>query len=299
MQARGVGPFAVWALFNTITIPAFLLVTRRSPIGERIRSLRPVFVVMVLLQVFVVYVNLQALAEGFGGGVEFGSFAFVSPTLATGLAIAIGFAIVAAIHGYGFSGSYLSDQPQFMLQVAACAVVVLGALALGSSFTRVSTSATGDYLWAAWTGLGLLAAPYLAAQQHQRADHVTSDRAAVVMGLSFGGYLALVALVGSVLVSTVPLLSLPLVVAVVAVTTSTLDSAVAALQYLLDQRRALAVAALAVVSWPAMQSLGVVGLFTIYSSGRLVAVAAALAYLWWQSRDGRDEWDDWTPEVGE
>lgn len=283
MQGMGPGAFAIWAVFNVLAVPLFIVVADRTTLVERVRGLRPVFATMILLQLFVVFINLQAISEGVAGGLAFDSYAFVSMPAAMILAMALGGGIVVAIHRYGFRASVVSDQMQYMFQLGACLALIVTALLVGGSATQHGTATAGEHYWAVWTGLGILAAPYLDAQQHQREHHLDDVQAGILFGVAFGVYLVAVAAVGSLLVSATPVLTALLLVAVLAVTTSTLDSAVAGLQYLLSRRRAAILAGSAVLVWPLLQSLGVLGIFTLYSTGRLIVVSLAVAYmLLWQ-----------------
>ena len=280
MQGYGPGPFAIWALFNITAVPVFILVADRTEFVSQVRALRPIFITMIALQIFVVFINLQAIFEGASGGLAFDSATLVNADIGQAVALALGLGIVVAIHRWGFTASVVSDQIQYAIQLCGCFALVVVAIAYyGLPMSQAADATADGYLWAVWTGLGILAAPYLDAQQHQRVEYISSSAAGLLFGVGFGVYLVGVALAGSVLVATAPALTLILLVPVLAVTTSTLDSAVAALQYLVGRRPATVLAGSAVLAWPLVQSLGVLGIFTLYSSGRLVVVTTALVYL--------------------
>ena len=84
-----------------------------------------------------------------------------------------------------------------------------------------------------------------------------------------------------------PVFTILLLISVLAVTTSTYDSAVSALQWLLNsRRRALVLAVVTLVSWPFFKQIGIVGIFSFYAWARTPAglfLLLFLGYLWWKN----------------
>jgi hypothetical protein len=74
-------------------------------------------------------------------------------------------------------------------------------------------------------------------------------------------------------------------VVALAIASSTIDSAAAALQRLTDRRVALGIGVTATLSWPVVQSLGVVSLWTLYASGRVFVVGGMLAWVIFRSQE--------------
>jgi hypothetical protein len=276
LWSHGVAAFGIWCVANVLALPLFGAVAARLPAFKRLLWTRPVIAAMLAIQLLAYWMNMQGLYEASTGGIDFETHALVRPSLAMPVVIVLTIVLAVFIYRRGFAGSVATDLGQYALQIAGCLAII--ALALVSTVERpaVATSGVGDVRWALWGGLGLLSGPFLDAQQWQRFD-AGSARAALWGGLWFGVYLALVAVVAVYLGAATPLLSVLLLVVVLAVATSTIDSASAAFQYLLgNRRRALVVGVGAALAWPIVVDVGIVSLWTYYASARAVVVGCLL-----------------------
>lgn len=278
LHGLGFGAFAVWTAANILAVPLFGFVASRLPTLRPLLKSRPAVLAMILIQVFAFWMNMQGVYEVGTGNTALQTATLLPPTLTTVALVVLALGIVGFIHRTGFEGSVSTDKGQYALQLGACILIVLVALFLGAQRPTISTTGVSGYQWAVWAGLGLLSGPFLDAQQWQRLE-ATDTAASLWAGGWFAVYMVAVAGAGAVLSETAPLLTALLLVVALAVGTSTMDSAAAALQYLLTSRRAsLVVAALAVLIWPLTHSLGVLGIWTIYASARVFVVAGMLLY---------------------
>lgn len=278
LLTRGHGAFWAWTVANVAAVPAFGVVYRRWPALRPLVDARAVAVPMVAIQVFAYWMNMQAAFEAATGGIDIETVAIAAETPAAVGVVAVAVGLSLFIYRAGLPGSIATDVGQFAVQVGACAAIVAAAVALGVPMRTVPATGTGEVPWVVWAALGLLAGPFLDAQQWQRMERARSSRPAWWAGAWFGGYMVAVGAAGLVLSRATPLLSALFLAVVVAIATSTIDSAAAALQRLSSRRWALAIGVAAAVAWPAVRPLGVVDLWTVYASGRVVVVAGLLAY---------------------
>lgn len=278
LLTRGQAAFWIWTMANILAVPLFGLVYTRWPALRGLIDLRAVVLPMVAIQVFAYWMNMQAAYEAATGGIDIETVAFVGGGVALFGVIGLALALSLFIYRAGLPGSITTDVGQFSVQVGACLGIAVLGLALGTPIQHIPSTAVQDVSWGLWAALGLLSGPFLDAQHWQRLEQADTARPAVWAGAWFGGYMLSVWSAGLVLSRSTPLLSVLFLAVVVAIATSTIDSAAAALQRLTSRWAALAIGAVAAVSWPLVRSMGVVSLWTLYASGRVFVVGGLLCY---------------------
>jgi hypothetical protein len=279
LLARGQLAFWAWTVANILAVPVFGLSYRHLPALRPLIDNRTVVFPMVVIQLFAYWMNLQAIYESLTGGVDIETVRLLSPT--TGFTVAAMVAVLLSMFIYyrGLPGSLQTDRGQFALQVGACLGIVVTGIALGVPLQSFPATTGSDAGWALWAMLGLLAGPFLDAQHWQRMECADTARPALWAGVWFGGYMLAVYGAGLVLSRGALLPSLLFALVALAIGSSTIDSAAAALQRLTSRRTALGIGVGATLLWPFVRTLGVVNLWTIYASGRVFVVAALLVYV--------------------
>lgn len=290
----GLPAWWLWALPNFLVIPALGLYYDRIPQLQKTIRLWPMAAFMGILQIFVLWVNTQAIFEISSGGIDLETTALMTSTQATVFAIGTGLFFAFFIHRYGLSGSMSTDIIQYLVQVGGVALLIVAALALGLEFggADVPNSSLTQMLFVASFGVGHLFSPLYSAQLWQRIEKVDEDhriRAGLWGGVFYASYQIGVLIVALFAFTESPIFTILLLVSVLAVTTSTYDSAVSALQWLLNsRRRALVLSVVTLISWPFFQRIGIVGIFSFYAWARTPAgllLLLFLGYLWWKDID--------------
>ena len=283
-----------WALPNFFVIPALGLYYDRIPQLQKTIRLWPMAAFMGILQIFVLWVNTQAIFEITSGGIDLQTAALLTPTQATAFAIGTGLFFAFFIHKYGLSGSMSTDIIQYAVQAGGVGLLIVAALVLGLEFggANVPNSSLSQMLFVASFGVGHLFSPLYSAQLWQRIEKVDEDdriRAGLWGGFFYASYQIGVLIIALFAFTESPVFTILLLMSVLAVTTSTYDSAVSALQWLLNsRRRALVLAVVTLVSWPFFKQIGIVGIFSFYAWARTPAglfLLLFLGYLWWKNID--------------
>lgn len=284
MHTAGVEAFVIWAIMNILAIPFFGFLYTRLESYKYIIELRPMILFMFLLQGFAILINQQLLFEGLTGGVDIDIAPILTQTPATLLAIGLAVALVIFINRTLLKGSLLTDYVQYALQLGGV-LLLLGIAFYSSRGTinpNVGTSAFSDIRWAVWVGLGLIVGPSMDAMQFQRIEQVADKnrfKASLYGGLTFGVYLSFVGIAALFIQAGSIAVSLAFMIVVLSISTSTIDSASAAMHRLAPRKAATAVALGVALGWPILMDIGVTGIFTIYSSGRVFVVSGVLLYL--------------------
>ena len=146
---------------------------------------------MGILQIFVLWVNTQAIFEITSGGIDLQTAALLTPTQATTFAIGTGLFFAFFIHKYGLSGSMSTDIIQYAVQAGGVGMLIVAALVLGLEFggANVPNSSLSQMLFVASFGVGHLFSPLYSAQLWQRIEKVDEDER-IRAGL-WGGFLCI------------------------------------------------------------------------------------------------------------
>ena len=166
-----------WALPNFFVIPALGLYYDRIPQLQKTIRLWPMAAFMGILQIFVLWVNTQAIFEITSGGIDLQTAALLTPTQATAFAIGTGLFFAFFIHKYGLSGSMSTDIIQYAVQAGGVGMLIVAALVLGLEFggANVPNSSISQMLFVASFGVGHLFSPLYSAQLWQRIEKVDED----------------------------------------------------------------------------------------------------------------------------
>lgn len=264
-ETLGIVPALIWVTMNIMALPIFGYVYGRLPSFKELKEncwfVKPA---MIFLMIASTWMNMQAL---YMIAIRIG----INSWDATVGTLILSSSIVAMIAYGGLKWSILSDIWQYALMVVG--VVILNFIAV-NNFPQLAMG--WEHIpFALWIGFTLWAGPLLDAMHYER--HAVSKNPKEAFntgGPLFGLYILLVAALaffggaqslvfGAIMLFTVAMVS-----------TSTLDSAASAFQYLVGKRWGMAAAALSVATWPLIVPMGVINLFTFYGTFRTVVVAA-------------------------
>jgi len=292
LHTAGWQAFLIWSVMNILAIPFFGYLYTRLDSYKHIIELRPMIAFMFLLQGFALLINQQLLFEGLAGGVDIDIMPVVSESVAIAAGIIVAIGLIIFINKTLLMGSLKTDLGQYTLQVIGVVLLIAVSIQQGDTTinAQIGASTVSDIQWAIWVGLGLLAGPSMDAMQFQRIEQVTPTerfKATLYGGVFFGMYLSLVGVAGLFISSNSLLVSLAFLIVVLSITTSTIDSASAAMHRLAPKKVATGVALAIAVSWPLLIEIGVTGIFTIYSSGRVFVVSGVLVFLYALHLTGR------------
>lgn len=271
MYTWGWWPFVIWSLGAILALPLFGILYDHIPEMRQMLDIRWIVLPMLLIQIFAFWLNQQVIFAAASGTDDIANYPLLAEPVAMGGTMVLALGIAFFIHRYGFPASVSTDVMQYTAQFGGCLIIIAAALSLGLDPGGLPAATFDGYTWAVWAMFGLLAGPPMDAQQHQRAEQAGSAfRAGLWGGVWYGIYAAAVAGVGLALGTYSPFIAILFLLTVVAVTTSTIDSAAAALQRIFPKQwMALAVAVGAVITWPLVSVLGIVGIWSIYAGGRL------------------------------
>jgi hypothetical protein len=262
LHEKGIIPFLIWGLFNILALTVYGLFVRKYPEYLRLKDNEIVKLAMIGIQIFSIWINVKIMAM------------FVGDIPAS--IIATIFFILT--YKYGFRFSLNSDQWQYL-------VMVLGLILVISFGEYENPFIAGNSInWAIWGGTGLLAGPFLDGQHFQRASKARSIKPFIIASIAFGLYLTLVYFAAYYNNGIAGIL---MVLIVIAVATSTLDSCIASMQYLTNNRTTVIISILALIIWPVFKTKTAVEIWSIYAIGRIYIVVPMILWVTWRAKYGQ------------
>lgn len=236
MYRFGFLPFLIWTTGNILALPLFGAVRRYMPLSRFWPTFIPLVLIFIMVEYFAIILNLHAILDGFSGGKEVSSFVFLSKDIATWVTIAIGFFIVWYVHKGGLRILMFTDLGWFTVQMFAVIFMAIAAYFLsGDKMNNVAWVKPGGIEWAIWGFLGIIVGALSAGHQWQKYGAIKEENILPVTlwgGGFFAFYMLFVALTGFFFSKHI-ILGISFLILMISLATSTIDSAVAAIRYVL------------------------------------------------------------------
>lgn len=267
-QTKGVEAFGIWAAANCLTLAFFGQLYKRGVLTEGIIKRPWVNSIMLVIQCFCLLIQLKVLSEVL-------AYFIPSPLWCYALTALIGLGFVWGMYKRGLETSIFTDNFQWAWTILAL-LAMLGVCAIGGADVRVlPSSSASDVSWAWWSACILMSGIITDTQHWQRAKANGRGHAFEAATVFFAVYLAIVfALSHFVLPATAQAL---LLIAVLGVTTSTIDSVAVACHRMINKQIGSAVCSLICIAYGAFLSVGLVDLWSYFGVVRVGLAAAMLA----------------------
>lgn len=276
-QQKGLGAWGIWALANCFTLVLFGWLTRSGFLKKGFFSNKLLKACAIGIQLICLVVNLNILnlvATDLG----------VDSVTAYVFATVTGLIFVLWMYPHGLKTSIWTDKWQAML--TAC--VLVGIIALGlqedTPLREHPISTLSDIEWALYSSLILLSGPIGDLMHYQRADVAKSNEYTVAGGF-FAIYLGLV-LCMSYLTFT-PAMNVLLLLAVIGVTSSTIDSIAVALHEMVNKNIGTAVGCGVCVGWGLVSQMGIIELWSRAGAFRILFALVLLGIGWLAWRNSK------------
>lgn len=266
-QEKGLVAWFIWAICNSLTLALFGYLINKGIIKKEIYEKKGIKAIALLIQLFCLLVQLNFINQQI-------LILSGNPVLSYALTIAIGAFFTLIVFKKGLPTSIKTDVGQWALAIVAILVIIGVGLGTGAPLrTFVETKPSG-IMWGIWSGLILISGPIGDVQHWQRAESDKSKKGYYLGGALFALYMLLI--LGMAVFEFTPLMHFILLIAVLCITTSTIDSIAVALHKLGDKRKGTAVALLICIFWGVFVEMGMVDL---WSSFGIVRVALAVSIL--------------------
>ena len=260
---RGIIPFAIWAIANTLTLGIFGVLFKRGLFTRRIFDNRIFKTFASIIQACCLIINLNIMNQIIGN---------------YWITTAIGLFFIALMYRKGLLTSVLTDKWQGIVALATLILIISVGAVSNAPIVAHPINSSGGVLWALWSACILLTSPFGDVQMWQRAQ--ANEKAFWCGSAFFGLYMVLIFVMSYFQFNAA--MSALLLIACLAVTTSTIDSITVALHEVANKKVGTAIAAFLCVFWGVFKEIGIVELWStigIYRVAFCVSVLAVAIYL--------------------
>lgn len=272
-QTKGLMAWLIWAVANSLTLALFGWLVKVGLLNRKVYEKKPVKVAAILIQAFCLIIQLNIINKVI---VQMGG----SPTLAYWSASAVGVAMVIWMYKHGLRMSVITDRWQWFVTIAVIGLILAVGAFSGVEATVYPSSTSNDVLWGIWSACILFSGPIGDVQHWQRGE--INPRAYMVGALWFALYMLAILAMSAFQFN--PIMNALLLVAVLCVTSSTIDSIAVALHEVSNKKIGTAVSLTLCVCWGLFAKIGVIELWSKAGVFRVGFALAIIGIALWEAR---------------
>lgn len=264
-QQKGLISWGIWAGANCLTLALFGALTRSGFLSRRVFESKWIKWSAIGIQIFCLIIQLNILNTI---ALQMGA----APVMAYLFATGIGVIFTLWMYRKGLWMSILTDKYQAFITGAILLAIIGIGWGTGVPTIQHPESSLSDIAWGVWSASILFAGPIGDIQHYQRAEVAGKTNAFAVAAGLFAIYMSLVLMMSFFEFNFI--MNALLIVAVICVTSSTIDSIAVALHEIANRKVGTVVALSVCVFWGVFASLGVIEL---WSKAGFFRVAFAIA----------------------
>ena len=266
-RTKGLETFSIWALANTFTLFIFGLLYKKGFLTQLVLNQKVVQIFTNLIQIFCLIIQLKILDETVRN--------FYDPITSYLITVAFGVGLTIWMYKKGLAASIFSDLFQGIFTMVVLGIMVVYCW---NNFPAYSTpsSSFDSIAWGLWSACILLSGIITDLQHWQRAEVNGNGYAFEWASIFFGTYLVFVYILSKYQFDN--LLNVLLLLAVIGVTTSTIDSIAVALHRDFGRKLGTLIGLGICASFGLLVQLSVLSLWSYFG---VIRVGLALYILYW------------------
>ena len=272
VQTKGLIPFLIWAIANSLAIPLFGFIAYRIPNLEKVVNSKVVMIFTTIVSVFCLWIQLNAIYQ------YLCNLEFITELVAKIIAMSVIFVMTVALYKDGLVKSIFLDNPLWSLcYVLLLILVILGFATNVERYTIVNFTDKSQINWALNSCLILFSGPVMCIQNWQMAEKLKSEnkmKAHYLAGVLFAIYMAFVGVLANFKFTGI--MNIILILIVLCVALSTADAAIVGIQKIANKKWGTAISLLAIASWNWVIPMGVMGLWTTMGNMRKYVAAVCI-----------------------
>lgn len=266
-QQKGLVAWIIWAVCNSLTLALLGLLYNKEIITPEIYNRKEVKAIALIIQLFCLLVQLNFINQQLLKLMDNSVLAYI-------ITMAIGFFFTLMVFKKGLPTSINTDIIQWLLAIVTIIVIVaIGIITDVPKQEFAKTSGSG-ILWGVWSGLILFAGPIGDVQHWQRLTADESKKAYYLGAGLFAMYMLLI--LGMAFFEFSKIMNVILLITVLCITTSTIDSIAVATHEIKDKKIGTLVALAMCVSWGLFVKIGMIDLWSSFGVIRFAFAVAVL-----------------------
>ncbi len=252
-QQKGLIAWGIWAGANCLTLALFGALTRSGFLSRRVFESKWIKWSAIGIQIFCLIIQLNILNTI---ALQMGA----APVMAYLFATGIGVIFTLWMYRRGLLMSILTDKYQAFITGAILLAIIGIGMGAGVPTIQHAESSLSDVTWGIWSACILFAGPIGDIQHYQRAEVANGSNAFALAGGIFAVYMGLVLVMSFFEFNFI--MNALLIVAVICVTSSTIDSIAVALHEIANRKVGTAVALTVCLFWGVFASMGIIDLWS-------------------------------------
>ncbi len=270
-QQKGLAAWTIWAIANSVTLAVFGELARKGILGRNVFNLAPVKWAALVIQGFCLIIQMNIIFEVLQ---KFGLGWWESYGAASGT----GIVFTLWMYRHGLITSIKTDICQWMIAMLAIIGIIGTGLYSGVPYTSFPASTSSDVLWGVWSACILLSGPIGDVQHWQRVEADSSGKAYRYGALFFALYMGMILVMACF--QFTPVMNGILLVAVLCVTSSTIDSIAVAMHEISSKQAGTGAAVFICLFWGVFAQFGVLSLWSHAGIYRVGFALLILALAW-------------------
>ena len=279
-QTYGLVPSMIWGFGNSIACIVFGLVAcRLTTLRELMRS-RTMMYLIGFMSIFQLWINMNGIHDIFGDTV-------IGTTGGTVIVYTVCIGFIFLLLKFGMIRNVLTDSGSWYMVLGLVAALTVAAV-VSTGGRNLSVPALGlewpNLRVGIWKGILLVPGPFTFPyffkildyndRNEDRTKHINVQKSFTIGGLMFGAYMLFTYVLA--MTSFSPVLNFIKAVLVSLIGISTISTFIYSEYIVFGQKLGFAINAAAVIFWPFLISLGVMGVWTLMASIRIYLVIAIL-----------------------
>ena len=265
VQEKGLIPFLIWAIANSIALPLFGFVAYRIPNLQKVVNSKVVMLFTTIVMIFCLWIQMNAIYQ------YLNNLEFMADIASKIVSILLAIIMVFALYKDGLIKSIFIDNPLWLL----CYVLLIVLLICGFVFSVDTHNIVGvvdqkEIGWAINSVIILFSGPIMNIQNWQMAEKLKKEKKVesshCIAGILFAVYMAFVGALAYFQFNGIMNIILVLVVLCVALTTA--DAAIVGMHKIAGKKVGILIALISVVFWHFVSDWGVMGLWTTMGNMR-------------------------------
>ena len=294
MQTKGIIPFIIWAIANSLAIPLFGFIAYRIPNLEKVVNSKIVMIFTTIVSIFCLWIQLNAIYQ------YLCNLSFMTEIASKIVSITIMVLMTIALYKNGLLKSIFIDNPLWSLcYLLLIVLVICGFVGNVETYDIVNYTNQNEILWALNSCFILFSGPIMCIQNWQMAEKLKQEKkmkAHYLAGGLFAIYMAFIGILANFKFNGI--MNIILIFVVLCVALSTADAAIVGIQKIANKKWGTIISLVAIAVWNWVIPMGVMGLWTTmgnmrkYVAGLCIVISFILYFMQKAKKEKNEKTED-------
>lgn len=254
-QEKGLIAWIIWAVCNSLTLALLGWLYNKNIISPEVYNRKEVKAIALIIQLFCLLVQLNFINQQL---LKISNNATASYLIT----MAIGFIFTLIVFKKGLPMSVNTDIIQWVIAIVSIVVIVIVGITTKVPHQIFAQTSSSGVLWGVWSGLILFAGPIGDVQHWQRVSADTSKKGYYLAAGLFAMYMGLI--LGMAFFEFSRVMNIILLITVLCITTSTIDSIAVATHEIKNKKVGTIVSLFMCVAWGLFVRIGMIDLWSSF-----------------------------------